>query len=52
MVNYVYLLDDVERNHEAYAREHRVVASRRFEILARESPLARRDAVPAQADHA
>ena len=52
IVNYVYLLDDVERNHEAYAREHRVVASRRFEILARESPLARRDAVPAQSDHA
>jgi len=52
MVNYVYRLDDVERNHEAYAREHRVVASRRFEILARESPLAPRDAVPAQTDHA
>jgi malonyl-CoA decarboxylase len=52
MVNYVYRLDEVERNHEAYAREHRVVASRRFEILARESLLAGRDAASAPADHA
>jgi len=42
MVNYVYRLDDVERNHEAYARDRRVVASRRFEVLARESLAARR----------
>ena len=41
MVNYVYDLADVERNHEAYARENRVVASRRFEMLARESLLLR-----------
>jgi malonyl-CoA decarboxylase len=40
MVNYVYRLDEVERNHEAYAREHRIIASRRFEVLARESLLA------------
>jgi len=43
MVNYVYALDAVERNHEAYAREHRVVASRRIEVMARESLLARSD---------
>ena len=42
MVNYVYRLADVDRNHEAYAREHRVVAARRIEALARESLLARR----------
>jgi malonyl-CoA decarboxylase len=52
MVNYVYRLDDVERNHESYAREHHVVASRRFEVLARESLAAPREkdgapAVPA-----
>jgi malonyl-CoA decarboxylase len=43
MVNYVYRLDDVERNHEAYARERRIVATRRFEVLARESHAARRE---------
>jgi malonyl-CoA decarboxylase len=37
MVNYVYRLEDVERNHEVYARERQVVAARRFEVLARES---------------
>jgi len=52
MVNYVYRLDDVERNHEAYARDRRIVASRRFEVLARESLVARREAAPAQASHA
>jgi malonyl-CoA decarboxylase len=40
MVNYVYRLADVERNHEAYARERRVVASRAIERLAAASPLA------------
>ena len=40
MVNYVYDLGDLERNHEAYAREHRVIAARRFELMARESMLA------------
>lgn len=40
MVNYVYDLADLERNHEAYAREHRVIAARRFEVMARESLLA------------
>ncbi len=37
MVNYVYRLADVEANHEAYAQEHRIVASRRFSVLARDS---------------
>jgi malonyl-CoA decarboxylase len=41
MVNYVYRLGDVDRNHEAYAREHRVVAARQVEKLAKESLLAR-----------
>jgi malonyl-CoA decarboxylase len=41
MVNYVYRLAEVERNHEAYARDRTVVASRRLESLARESLLAR-----------
>jgi malonyl-CoA decarboxylase len=41
MVNYVYRLDDVERNHEAYARERRIIASRRFGLLARNSLLMR-----------
>jgi ribonuclease HI len=36
-VNYVYRLADVERNHEAYANQYRVAASRRFEQLARSS---------------
>ncbi len=40
MVNYVYRLDDVERNHERYFAEHAVVASRAVEKLARKSPLA------------
>lgn len=31
MVNYVYRLADVERNHEAYARHHRIIASREFD---------------------
>jgi malonyl-CoA decarboxylase len=39
MVNYVYRLDDVERNHERYFSEHAVVASRAVEKLARKSPL-------------
>ena len=40
MVNYVYRLDEIERNHEAYANEHEVVSSARFLVLARECPLA------------
>src|SRR5258708_36096803 len=41
MVNYVYRLEDVERNHEAYARENRIVAARRFGVLAKDSLLVR-----------
>ena len=41
MVNYVYRLKDVERNHEAYAKEHHVVASPGLALLARESLVAR-----------
>jgi malonyl-CoA decarboxylase len=34
MVNYLYRLNDIERNHEAYAKEMRVVASRELMRLA------------------
>ena len=44
MVNYVYRLKDVERNHEAYARNHVVVASPGLSLLARASVMARRQA--------
>jgi malonyl-CoA decarboxylase len=37
MVNYVYRLSDVEPNHQAYAEEHQVVASRRFGVLAKKA---------------
>jgi malonyl-CoA decarboxylase len=37
MVNYVYRLRDVERNHEAYARDGTIVASHRLHQLARQS---------------
>jgi len=40
MVNYIYRLEDVERNHERFFSEHAVVASRSIEKLARKSPLA------------
>ncbi len=39
MVNYVYRLGELERNHERYFREHLVVASRGVRKLARECPL-------------
>ncbi len=52
MVNYVYRLDDLERNHEAYARDRRIIASRRFEVLARDSLVARGESAAAQAAHA
>ena len=35
MVNYLYELDEVERNHEAYVNEGTIVAARRIESLAR-----------------
>jgi malonyl-CoA decarboxylase len=40
MVNYVYRLEDVERNHERYFADHAVVASRAVEKLARKAALA------------
>jgi len=39
MVNYVYRLDEVERNHERYFSSHSVVASRAVEKLARKCVL-------------
>jgi malonyl-CoA decarboxylase len=44
MVNYVYRLKDVERNHEAYANKRAVVASPGLALLARECVLARQKA--------
>ena len=38
MVNYVYRLADVERNHEAYARHYKIIASHEFERLANRRP--------------
>jgi malonyl-CoA decarboxylase len=40
MVNYVYWLAEVERNHERYFREHTIVAAPAVEKLARECSLA------------
>ncbi len=37
MVNYVYRVADVERNHELYTREYRIAASREIEKLAKQS---------------
>ncbi len=42
--NYVYRLGDVEKNHEAYAREYEVVVSRSVERLAREPKAPRAEA--------
>lgn len=39
MVNYVYRLSKVERNHELFVKEHRIAASREIERLARDCPL-------------
>ncbi|HUQ74489.1 MAG TPA: malonyl-CoA decarboxylase [Burkholderiales bacterium] len=39
MVNYVYWLAEVERNHEAYFRDQHIAASPAIEKLARECPL-------------
>jgi malonyl-CoA decarboxylase len=35
MANYLYRPDDLERNHESFARDRRVIASRAIEALAR-----------------
>ena len=37
MVNYRYRLADMERNHEAYARNYTIVASREFERMAKQA---------------
>jgi malonyl-CoA decarboxylase len=39
MVNYVYWLGEVEKNHERYFRDHHIVASPAVERLARECSL-------------
>ncbi|MGE0766012.1 MAG: malonyl-CoA decarboxylase [Hyphomicrobiaceae bacterium] len=41
MVNYLYELKDIERNHEAYANDGEVVASRAVRSLQRSSPKAK-----------
>ena len=38
MVNYVYRLDQVERNHEDFVNKGRVVSSRRVDALVRSAP--------------
>jgi malonyl-CoA decarboxylase len=43
MVNYLYDLDDIEKNHEAYAGNRTIVASSAVKKLARPT----RDLVPA-----
>ncbi len=45
MVNYVYRLKDVERNHERFVKEHVVVASHDIERLARGCLLAAEERV-------
>jgi malonyl-CoA decarboxylase len=49
MVNYVYRLEDVERNHERYFSDHAVVASRAIEKLARKCVLSARAVKPTAA---
>lgn len=43
-VNYVYRLEDLDRNHRLYTREHRVQASHSVERLGRQSLLSREPA--------
>ena len=47
MVNYLYDLEDIEKNHEAYAQQRTVVASSAVTRLARTGA---RDLVPAATD--
>jgi len=44
MVNYVYDLDEVEKNHEAYVKDRHIAASHELRALARSCPLARKAA--------
>jgi malonyl-CoA decarboxylase len=43
MVNYLYELDDIEKNHEAYAQQHTVMAAGATRRLVKGSA---RDVVP------
>jgi malonyl-CoA decarboxylase len=47
MVNYLYDLEDIEKNHEAYAGQRLVVASSAVSRLARAAPAREAVAVPA-----
>ena len=38
MANYVYRITDIERNHEDYAKRHKVIASTRLNVLAKSAP--------------
>jgi len=40
MVNYVYRLDEVERNHELYTKQYKVIASHHIDWLAKHCVLA------------
>jgi malonyl-CoA decarboxylase len=46
MVNYLYKLDEIEGNHEAFAARGEVVASSQVKRLLRKAPRARQDAKP------
>jgi malonyl-CoA decarboxylase len=46
MVNYRYIVADLERNHEAFVRDGRIAASRQLQMIAATSP--RRPASPRQ----
>lgn len=48
MVNYLYRLDQVERNHETFVNDKKVVASRAVEQLVKASPQARRESKEAK----
>jgi malonyl-CoA decarboxylase len=39
MVNYVYRLSEVERNHESYVKDYKIAASREIESLAKQAVL-------------
>jgi malonyl-CoA decarboxylase len=47
MVNYLYDLDDIEKNHEAYAQQHAVIAASAVNRLLR-APAPAREPVPAE----
>jgi malonyl-CoA decarboxylase len=52
MVNYVYDLDDVERNHEDYVNKHHVVCSSAVERQAASVPIGAAEQTPAAASSA